>query len=78
MKYIVSIILAAVLIFSAACESETPAGECIGAFDDQDPTLNYRASGRNIVLAVIFSETIIIPILVVASEVKCPTSKKEK
>jgi hypothetical protein len=66
------------LLFSMACTESTPYGECIGAFDTEDPALNYRISTLNTVLAIIFFETIIVPIVVVAYEVKCPTSVKKE
>ena len=58
------------------CTGHTEYGECIGAFDDNDPHLVYAASGWNIFLAIVFSETILVPAIVVISEVKCPRGTK--
>ena len=61
----------------AACTSRTEHGECIGAFDDPDPRLVYRTSARNVAMAVIFVETVVVPIIVVATETRCPTARKD-
>jgi hypothetical protein len=77
MKTITAILLVFSLLFSIACTSETPHGQCIGAFDDGDPKLIYKADAWNIVLGVIFIETIIVPVLVVATQIKCPVAERK-
>ncbi len=66
---------AALLICLAlvGCTSSTQYGQCIGAFDDAKPDLSYRVSAWNVVLAIVFSETIIVPAYVVLEEARCPT-----
>lgn len=58
------------------CTSRTEFGPCVGAMDQGDPKLMYRASGWNIFVAVIFFETIVVPIMVVLEYSKCPEGKK--
>lgn len=72
-------ILFMLCLFSfSACTSSTEYGECIGAFDDGDPSLVYSTSAFNIFLGVVFIETIIVPVIVLASETKCPVAFKKK
>lgn len=63
-------------LFLAGCKSKTEFGECIGAFDDGDPKLNYKLSVRNLVLGVVFIELIVPPIIIVAEKTRCPESFK--
>lgn len=74
MKRTIAILL--LTAFLAGCTSSTEHGKCIGAFDDKDPKLTYKLSIWNTFLAIIFSETIIVPIWVVVDEALCPVAKK--
>jgi hypothetical protein len=66
-------ILATLLLMAAvACQSRTDFGECVGAFDDREPNLKYKVSTRNLVLSVIFFETIFVPAVVIVNETACP------
>lgn len=72
---------AAVLLVAAlatACTSRTKYGECLGLQEDElkDPKLNYRVSVLNVVLAVIFVETLVVPLVVALSETTCPVGPK--
>jgi hypothetical protein len=71
----VGIVLAALL--SASCKSDTEYGECVGMLEERDPRLTYEPSVHNIVLAVVFVETIFVPVLVVLEEHSCPTGRKQ-
>lgn len=62
----------------AGCTTQTPYGKCIGALDKEDPKLTYAISGWNAFLGVIFSETIIVPAVVILYEIKCPVNSNEK
>lgn len=73
MKSVAAILIAASL---SACTSSTEYGDCIGVAEDEDPTLSYSVDTGNIVLAVIFSEMIFPPLIVLLSETKCPTGPK--
>jgi hypothetical protein len=59
-----------------ACTTRTEFGECIGAADDKSPALIYRLSAWNIIVGIIFSETIVVPVVVVAAQLMCPEGKK--
>jgi hypothetical protein len=72
-----TIATALMLMLLAGCTSRTGYGECIGAFDDKQPDLQYKVSGWNLALAIIFSETIVVPVVVVASETSCPVAAKK-
>jgi uncharacterized lipoprotein len=76
MKKIALALLALALL--AGCTSKTEYGQCIGAFDDKRPELHYKLSGWNVAMAVIFSETIVVPIVVVADETLCPDGASPK
>ena len=69
MKLIAILLVASAL---AGCTSKNEYGECIGAFDEKKPGVEYKLSAWNTVLAVIFSETIIVPVIVIANETRCP------
>jgi hypothetical protein len=70
------IALSALVALLTGCTSRTEYGECIGVLQDKKPDLEYKLSGWNTFLAVIFSETIIVPVMVVANEHSCPVAKK--
>ena len=74
MKKAIAIIIIAILF--TGCTSKTEFGECIGVLQDKKPELEYKLSVWNTILAVVFSETIIVPVLVVANEHSCPVGKK--
>lgn len=68
------------LLFSlilCGCTSSTTYGECVGITDDGMPDRVYKTSTWNVAMAIIFSELIIVPIVVVATELKCPIAVKE-
>ena len=75
MKTYLAAALAACLLLTG-CQSKTDLGECIGAFDDGEPGLQYKLSIRNTVLGAIFVETVFVPVIVVATEARCPVARK--
>ena len=64
-----------VLLFSGCTES-TEHGECIGLGQDKDPAFNYRVDKSNAFVALIFVETLIVPIVIIADNILCPVSVK--
>jgi hypothetical protein len=72
MKYLVSILMLALV----GCTSATPHGKCIGINDKEDPKLEYKYSGWNIGVGIVFAEMIIPPIVVILDELKCPVGAK--
>jgi hypothetical protein len=73
-KLFAALLLATTL---AGCDSKTEFGPCIGAFDDPNPKLEYKVSGWNIAMGVIFFETIVAPIVVIVDETRCPVGRKD-
>lgn len=74
-------IFVAALAVLAGCEGRRtlPDGksyECIGVGDIEDAHLEYKPSARNIVLGVVFVETIFAPIIWLASDFYCPVRTK--
>jgi hypothetical protein len=76
-RVVAFLVLFAVVAAATACTSSTKYGDCIGVNDTQSQKLRYRTSTKNIVLAVIFLETIIVPIVVVADELSCPVGPRD-
>ena len=72
MKKILAALFLAVAL--SGCTSSNQFGECIGAFDDGAPGVRYSTSGWNVAMAIIFVETIVVPAVVISSEIKCPTN----
>jgi len=75
MKHIILAIIAA--IFLAGCTTRTDYGECIGIANDKDPALHYKISVLNTVLGVLFIETVIVPVVVLADNIYCPVGRKD-
>lgn len=71
-----AVLLAVLAFILTACTERTEFGECVGIGDDRDPKLVYKTSAGNVALAVIFIETIVVPIVVVFSEVSCPVGRR--
>lgn len=76
MKKLFAIVLA--VVFLSGCTSETQFGHCIGAFDDKEPDLKYRVEPINLMMGIVFVETIFVPAIVVLSETHCPIGKKNE
>lgn len=70
MKKLMIVALLAVML--SACTERTEFGECIGVNGPEVPELVYAYDAWNIAMGVIFSETIIVPIIVVLDGYKCP------
>jgi hypothetical protein len=73
-KLTIFVLLAAALL--SGCTTRTEFGPCAGAFDEKDPKLTYKLSTWNLVLAVVFFEVIVPPIVVIADETTCPIGRK--
>lgn len=69
------LILLAVMVL-AGCTSRTEYGDCVGINDsDRDPALRYKIDVWNVILGVIFVETVIVPAFVVIDQTYCPVGK---
>ena len=69
------IVIALILLFLSGCTTRTSFGECIGITDTPKPNLVYRLSYWNVFLAFIFSETIVVPAVVIFADLRCPVEK---
>lgn len=67
-----TICLCLALLFATGCRTSNDNGVCVGVLDQKKPGVEYELSIRNVALAVIFSETIVIPVIVVAKLLECP------
>lgn len=74
MKKLFIVMLAVAL---AGCTSQTEYGRCIGVMQDKNPKLEYELSIWNTAMAIIFSETIVVPVVVVANQYQCPVGVKK-
>ena len=74
MRPITTLLIIALL--AAGCTSSTPYGQCVGVNDEQNPGLIYHYSAWNIGLAVVLWETIVVPLVVVFTQLKCPVADR--
>ncbi len=68
-------LLLALALAVSGCTTRTSGGDCIGIADERVPGVKYELSGWNLFLALVFSETIVVPAVVVANELMCPKEK---
>ena len=72
------ILFALVLTLTAqACKTESATGPCVGLADEKDDGIKYELSYRNLWLALIFSETLIVPFVVITKQLECPVEVKQ-
>lgn len=76
MNKILLVLLAVIAL--TGCTTSTAFGPCIGVNERERPNLDYNYSGLNIGLAVAFSETVVVPLVVVLDDIKCPVGEKPK
>jgi len=70
------LLLLITLMFTVSCTESTKHGECIGFDDEKDETLVYEISVSNAIIAAIFVETIIVPIVWGLDVAYCPVGEK--
>lgn len=70
------LVILALLLALTGCRSRTQYGECVGIADDPDPALVYKVSKRNVIVAVLFFETGIVPLVVLLTQTRCPVGRK--
>ena len=70
----------ALVAMLSGCTFNTEYGECLGLDDDNDrnPALKYELNTKNIVLGVIFVETLAAPIVVGLEATYCPVGPANK
>jgi hypothetical protein len=64
--------ICAALLFATACESQRGGKNCIGIGEDKEPGVKYEYSTQNIVVGIIFVETIFVPAIVLLKDIRCP------
>jgi hypothetical protein len=67
-----ALILALLLASASGCTTSSVGRPCVGVLDQKEFGVRYELSVWNAILAVIFSETVIVPIYVVAKDLECP------
>ena len=65
------------LVLLAGCDDavQMPDGrfvECVGFGEERDSTVTYRVDKSNVAVAVVFAETVIVPIWVAMDNLFCP------
>lgn len=69
------IMLALLTVMLSACTEVTEFGDCIGiGSKTEDPELIYEYNALNIAVGVILAETVIVPIVVLLDQIKCPVA----
>lgn len=77
MKKLIAILLSAAVL--AGCTSVTSHGPCIGIGDeDKDPSKVYKVNIGNLIVGIIFIETIVVPIVVAVDQFQCPVADRKK
>ena len=76
--FLASLLVCATLMMG--CKSSTQYGECVGFLSDEDrsPDLQYSWSGRNLFWTIVFSETLVVPIVYAVGYSHCPVGNKSK
>lgn len=69
--------LALFIALSLGCTDRTEFGQCVGVADDEDPALLYRVDTWNLVGAIVFFETLVVPAFIVATCIRCPVAKRQ-
>lgn len=75
MKIFAIILVAALMV---GCTTRTVHGHCTGLRDShtKNPAKEYQVSWWNVFLGVIFSESIVVPVVVVSDYLVCPVADK--
>jgi len=70
------LLIVLLVLLATGCTTRTQFGQCVGVLDDKDPTLLYDLDIGNVFIGFIFSETLIVPAVVVLKQLECPVAKK--
>lgn len=76
MKTLLTLLITSLLMTSGCNDTGYGGNACIGINDDEQPHLKYKYDTWNIVMGVLFIKTLVVPIVVVLDEVKCPIGPK--
>jgi hypothetical protein len=75
-KILLALTLAVALASLSRCTTSTQFGQCVGIADEKTPELVYKLDVWNAVLGILFVETIVVPIVVLANDTYCPVAKR--
>jgi hypothetical protein len=64
-----------VLMIAQACTTQVNGKPCVGIMDEKEPNVKYEFSAGNIFLALLFSETLFVPALVLTKRLECPVEE---
>ena len=59
-----------------SCTERTVYGECVGLFEKGDPDLVYKINLNNVIVGFFFSETVIVPAIILWDYIECPVGIK--
>lgn len=77
--FLVFLVLLLALAVMGCDDSATINGkevECVGLGEDKLPEYTYRVDKSNVFVGILFLETIIVPVVVVADQLWCPVAEK--
>lgn len=79
MKKLMFVAVLCLALSLSGCTQHTELGECYGLLTTHKakPDLVYEYDIGNIIIAALFSETVIVPIIVGADLIKCPVAKAQ-
>lgn len=69
-KLMIAFLLLMTLV--TGCSSSNKYGKCVGLNGKEDPKLQYEYNAWNMALGFIFLETLVVPLVVVLDDLKCP------
>lgn len=64
-----------IVFILTACTSKTEFGRCVGIWDEQEPTLIYKPSVRNLFWGIVGLEIIYPPLDVAINKFYCPVGR---
>ena len=73
-KLMITMMLAFMLV---GCSSKTQYGQCVGISGQKQHNLIYKVDTTNLVVSVIFGETLIVPIVYTMDYIWCPVGVKD-
>jgi hypothetical protein len=71
-----TLLILAVMVLLTGCRTEAEVNgkmyPCVGTNSTRNPNLVYKMSTRNVVVGIIFIETIVVPVVTVLEYLECP------
>jgi hypothetical protein len=73
MKYLLIVLI----LLAVGCTEKTAYGPCVGLNDKQDPSKIYKVDSNNLILGIVFFETVFVPVIVAVDELYCPIGDRK-